>query len=207
MTRPTLVFIHGWGFTPSVWDALAAQLPEFPQQRIDMGYWGERQDVAFVDSPQILVGHSLGLLRGLKLHHHWSGWVAINGFLNFVPDCVQMTVLREMRRRLVVDPLQTLERFYALIKADDFMLKALPHVERLKEDLDFLQETRIDRSDLKQRGLVLASEKDPLVPIKASLAFATRALIEWHKGAGHLLPWQDPMWCVSHIRHYLSDFE
>ncbi len=161
-----LVFIHGWGFDAGVWDRLAEHLSDYPQRRLDLGFFPERhsgkiaflpqQKCDFIRNPvsssagnflpiekldsgsiffrpaslteekivqndvrhdvrRILIGHSLGFLHGLMQHQDWAGWVAINGFRRFTPDCVPPAALRDMRRRLSADPEETLRRFYATI--------------------------------------------------------------------------------------------
>jgi len=42
--RPTLLFLHGWGFDATSWDPLRAMLSDWPQRAIDRGYFGGRVD-------------------------------------------------------------------------------------------------------------------------------------------------------------------
>jgi len=37
--RPTLLFLHGWGFDATFWDPLRAMLSDWPQRAIDRGYF------------------------------------------------------------------------------------------------------------------------------------------------------------------------
>jgi pimeloyl-[acyl-carrier protein] methyl ester esterase len=53
-----LVFIHGWGLDATLWDGVCALLPEFEQERIDLGFFGSQEQ----DSPPPL---AVGIRGGL----------------------------------------------------------------------------------------------------------------------------------------------
>ena len=207
-----LVFIHGWGLTPAFWDGLAAKLTEFPQYRVDGGFFGNAAEMPAIDfSNAVLIGHSLGFLRGVQLSTHWAGLVAINGFARFVaaPDrigCTSGAVLRDLRRRLAADPLATLAEFHRYIGAQP--PAGMPQEDALRDGLDDLRDGDIGMAlaGVTAPSLVLAGRTDPLVPVAASadLAGGGGGALHWHESGGHVLPQADPVWCADHIRRLLA---
>ncbi len=210
-----LVFVHGWGFEASFWDPLAAFLTDYPQQRVDRGYFGSKRDLVKTNQKSVLIGHSLGFVHGLSLRQDWAGLIAINSFARFIREenkmgCVAPSVLRDMRMRLVADPAKTLGDFYGLIGAKP--PAGTPDTARLREGLDELRDTDCGASlaALDVPTLILASRDDELVPVKASEALAREAMqgrLEWHSTGNHTLPQSDPDWCALHIKRFLLSFK
>ena len=94
----------------------AALLAAVPQFRVDPGYLGRR--VCRALPGDILVGHSAGLLWGLRRRQDWAGVVAINSFDRFTTDgtgrgCVKSAALRAMQKALVRDAQNCVENFRA----------------------------------------------------------------------------------------------
>ena len=203
-----LVFIHGWGFNSDFWNGVSKFLPGFKQERIDLGFLGEGSDIPETDEPSLLIGHSLGFLKGLSLSQNWKGWIAINSFPRFITDaskagCVSLASLRDMRIRLQTDPLKTLHSFHAFIGS--VPPEGTPNPLRLREGLDALG--LLDAEQLKAdtyRSLVLASHNDPLVPLATSEALAHKKDILWHPTGGHVLPLIDPSWCANAIQSFIE---
>jgi pimeloyl-[acyl-carrier protein] methyl ester esterase len=206
-----LIFIHGWGFDASFWDELAAQLPQFRQKRIDLGFFGETANEVDDAIPSILVGHSLGFVHGMRSRKNWAGWVAINGFAHFVATptqagCVPESSLREMKEKMTKDPPRTLARFYSSIGATPPVTAAAPRIERLHEALDELLAIDLDGALRSMPGLALASRNDPLVPVAASEALAVpSARIQWHATGGHMLPQSAAPWCAEAIAGFVKE--
>ncbi len=201
-----LVFIHGWGFDASFWDALSALLPQYPQQRIDLGFFGQPSGGIESSEPSILVGHSLGFVHGIQQRPDWSGWVAINSFVSFAA-CVPSFILHQMRKRFEADPENTLRDFYRLIGA--MQSADNPNAERLLEGLDELRDGDVGDTlaALNIPNLILAARHDPLVPVGASEDLAQYGKILWHDNDGHILPQSDPVWCANAIRNFLKQHE
>lgn len=205
-----LVFIHGWGFDARFWNALALLLPQYQQERIELGFLSSRRTEKFPqDTPAILIGHSLGFIHGWQQRQDWSAWVAINSFPRFVqtetqPGCVPAAALREMRMKLVVQPEKTLQSFYKQNNAE--APQGTPDIERLREGLDELRDGDVRKilETANIPGLVLAAFNDPLVPIAVSEELGrTAQRIAWHETGGHVLPQSDPGWCAEAIRGFL----
>jgi pimeloyl-[acyl-carrier protein] methyl ester esterase len=205
-----LIFIHGWGFDARFWDPLTDRLSDIPQRRVDLGFFDALPDGMPTSDDCILIGHSLGFMHGLLQKKNWAGWVAINSFARFVPDCVPAPVLREMCRRMGVDPRATLDNFYGLIGAGAAEVPhASPNVDTLRAGLDELRDGDVTSAlrNLKVPGLVLASRNDPLVPEVASQALFDvnpSAKISWHETGGHMLPMREVAWFAQAINKFLS---
>ena len=135
-----LVFVHGWALGPEIWDFLAPLLNDVPQARVDLGYFGAPHLPA-LRTGDILVGHSAGLLWGLRQKRDWAGVVAVNSFARFCLDpqgrgCVKPAALRAMRQSLERDPqgcADTFRRSLGIAPAARAAQK-----ERLMEGLDLL---------------------------------------------------------------------
>lgn len=203
-----LVFIHGWGLSPNLWEVLATHLP-YPHQLIDLGFFGKSTGKLIDSKDNILIGHSLGFIEGIHQKQDWKAWVAINSFPRFLKTsdkigCTTASELREIRMRLTQDPETTLRNFqnYIGVKAPRGEL----NVNKLLEKLDVLRDLDIDQTltALDNPGLVLASCNDPLVPIETSEALAKDYKIRWHDTAGHNLPEGDPVWCADIIKEFIE---
>jgi pimeloyl-[acyl-carrier protein] methyl ester esterase len=205
-----LIFIHGWGFDAGFWDRLAPLLPEFGQQRIDLGFFGKKTDDVQPEE-NILVGHSLGFVHGMRNSQNWAGWVAINCFPRFVSDgdkigCVEPAVLRTMRQQLAKNPERTLTAFYELIGASQ-MVAASSDLDNLSAGLDELRDADIGgllQTNTKP-GLILAAKNDPLVPVSTSEAMAvSNKRLRWHPTGGHILPQSEAAWCAKVIEDFME---
>lgn len=200
-----LVFIHGWGFDASLWDAVSTALGDVDQVRAELGFLHGRCDMPALGPDDILVGHSLGFLFGLMGFGGWGGVIAINSFARFCGgegEAVPPAVLRAMRTSLKRDPQKTLSNFY-----QSFGLSAAPEkwdAEKLTAGLDLLKVAALPQHI--PRGLVLAAQNDPLIGFEASahLAKAMAAPFICHPSGGHLLPLTAPSWCADAIRSFLS---
>ena len=225
-----LVFIHGWGFDARFWDPLSTLLPQFPQERIDLGFFEKnclslegsnpkgfdaRRDWSTSRSEfgegSILIGHSLGFVHGLKQRQDWRGWIAINSFARFVQTpsqsgCVPAASLREMRMRFQNNPAAALQNFYQMIEA--VPPAGTPNAQRLREGLDELSDSDVvDRlQKLDVPGLALAGRKDPLVPVPISETLGRMAKdgLMMHDKAGHLLAQSHPGWCAEAIAGFIA---
>lgn len=205
-----LVFIHGWGFDAGFWDGLLPLLPEFEQQRVDLGFYGERS-AGSAAVGNILVGHSLGFVHGMRDSQNWAGWVAINSFPRFLninnkAGCVEPAVLRSMRQQLAKNAERTLAAFHRSVGATR-TAAVPPRLDNLSGGLDELRDA--DIGDLLETntkpGLILAAKNDPLVPIETSEAMAaSNTSLHWHPAGGHLLPQSDAAWCAKAIKDFIK---
>jgi len=207
-----LVLIHGWGFDAHVWDALGERLADYPQIKVNLGFFSTHKTPVFSEDGRVLIGHSFGLVHGLTQWHNWRGWIAINSFTRFVTTesrigCVPAAQLRDMRARLQKNPSETLYSFYRMINATPHI--GIPNVERLTAALDELRDA--DVKDTLEKfdvpGLVLAGSEDPLVPSAASeelgqLAKDGGLLVS--RGGNHMLPQARPAWCALAIADFLK---
>ena len=202
-----LILVHGWAFDAGFWNGMVPLLSDYDMTCVDAGYFGFPVVWPQPTEDDILVGHSLGFVRGMTEGSHWKAWIAINSFTRFIgsPDagqagCVAPAALRRLRRDVGVDATQALQGFYQNIGAS-CVPQHQPDTEYLCAGLDMLRDRNLDSNqNLLRPGLVIAARHDPLVPVEASLALATPARgIVWHEEGGHCLPQTHAAFCADAI--------
>lgn len=118
-----VITYHGWGFDPSIWQALQEELEPFVNfKAADRGYFSDSYYPSWdqsSESEKLLLVHSYGL--------HWCDpevlqqadhLVIIAGFLNFHPHAEEKEhkrsklFLRKMQSQFVDSPDKVLEKFY-----------------------------------------------------------------------------------------------
>ena len=204
-------FVHGWGFEPSLWDALAAHLPGLDPRLADRGYFGSAGASA-PDEPSIWITHSLGTMLALgAIAPTCRAMVAINGFDRFAGGegfpGVAPRVLDRMAARLDKDPAGTVHDFRMRCGAN----APVDSVERepLARDLDVLRkgDCRAASAVLEIPLLSLQGGTDPILPaplIAQALHDCPGASHEVHPAAGHLLPLEQPEWCADRIAGFVE---
>ncbi len=200
---PTLVLVHGWGFTPSVWDDVALRLTG-PVLRVDLGFGG-RPQVPAVERP-LVIGHSMGFAWALAhLPQPWAGAIAINGFARFTrsadfPEGVPPRLMERMLARFDAEPRTV---------ATDFLNRcgvAAPDLDGLDpaplgKALAWLAacDQRAALAALTCPLLALAGARDPIVPESMCRAAFAGRVVDIHANAGHLLPLTHADWVARHI--------
>ena len=206
-----LVFVHGWALGPEMWDWLGPLLGDHAQIRVDLGYFGALRQPDFLPG-DILVGHSAGLLWGLKTRADWAGAVAINGFSRFAQDargrgCVKPAALRAMQKSLTLDADACVTRFRASIDAPPAQApaQAAPLAEGLALLRDFDAAPALGNSPC----LVVAARDDALVPPgeAENLAQAASGRLALSGSGGHGLPWTAAEFCAGRIEDFLRAHE
>jgi pimeloyl-[acyl-carrier protein] methyl ester esterase len=201
-----LVLVHGWALGPEIWDALTPLLPA-PKIRVDLGFFGA-PDIPALQSGDILVGHSAGLLWGLRQRGDWAGAVAINSFARFCHDssgegCVPPAALRAMRKALERDAVTAADSF----RADLGLAPAAANAEkkRLMDGLDLLRDFDATPFAGGRPTLALGAENDALAPPAAArrLADVSGGTLALSATGGHGLPWTHPEFCAENIAAFL----
>jgi pimeloyl-[acyl-carrier protein] methyl ester esterase len=197
---PVYVFVHGWGFGAAFWAPMRAQFAPQDTLAWDLGFFGVTQCPELPEGRKVIaVGHSLG---GLWLLHEkpfaWDRLVAVNGFSCFArrgdfAAGVAPRVLGRMRAQVGDAPEAVLAAFYGQLGYKG-PVPLGANGTRLADGLAALEDW--DERPA-QPDLALCGEADPLVSREMSAACFER--IVWHKG-GHLLPAEDPEWCVARLR-------
>jgi pimeloyl-[acyl-carrier protein] methyl ester esterase len=205
-----LALIHGWALGPEIWDALAPFLAA-PQVRFDLGFFGA-PDLPPLQSGDILVGHSAGLLWGLRQRGDWAGVVAINSFARFCLDssgegCVPPAALRAMRQGLERDETACADSFRATLGLAPSAAKA--QKERLMDGLDLLRDFDATPFAGGRPTLVLGAEDDALAPPAAArrLAEISGGTLALRETGAHGLPWTAPEFCADKINAFLRAHE
>lgn len=210
MNRPApkmhFVFVHGWGFGPSIWRDVIGNIENAEITLVDLGFisGGPEAAAAWPDDA-IGIGHSLGLLwllhrAGEEGGRAFRGLVSIQGFDRFCPYIPPKRVAF-MRRGLRRDSGQTLHAFWRGCGTEPFASPDALNVERLDEGLCWLMEwdeTKA-RAELACPTLALASRDDAIVPGAMSAAVWGSDNIRWSDTGGHVLPLKHPQWCARHV--------
>ncbi len=202
----TPVFVHGWGFGPSVWDGVRARLPD-PGLAVDLGFFGPEVLPALPAGPLLAVGHSYGVLWLLKRRPFaWAGLVSVNGFARFPEASDYPGVPARQLARMI----QRFGQDGAAVTAD--FMRRIGHAPPAFEaaDTQRLGEALQNLADWDERGaqagpvLALAGGADPLVTEAMSRA-AWGGGLRLLPQAGHLLPLTDPDWCAEMIGAFAKD--
>ena len=213
-----LVFEHGWGFDAGVWDGVIALLPGFACVVADRGYFGAAV-VPRVDGECVLVAHSHGVMRGLRVigkplrgaGNLCRGMVALGGFDRFVagPDVagIPARVLDRMLARLANAPEAVVAEFRQRCGWDGPF--GAVDVAWLEADLRDLREGDCRREAAAFGGpiLSLAGADDPILPQALRdgvFAGAARAERRGVAGAGHLLPLTHAELCAAAIAEFVE---
>nr|WP_167668880.1 methyltransferase domain-containing protein [Allopusillimonas soli] len=210
MARPTLLFVHGWGFDSAFWQPLCDALSDWPQAMLDLGYFdGHAPQPDLPEGPLVCIGHSFGFMHALGLAPEQAvAWISINGFPRFsasqsFPEGVAPRLIQRMIRRMETHPAEVVDTFRQRCAAGPAMRK--PNADTLRRDLLRLlnEDRRADLGSLGRPLLALASEDDEVVPPSMTRAAFEPALLRWHVDGGHLLPRSDAQWCALRIREFL----
>ncbi len=199
----TLVFAHGWGSGPFVWQKILSEFSDYDVHVIDMGFLG-KEDLTMPDGPFIGIGHSLGGMWLLKNYpDQMTGFVSIASFNCFHKHTAQH-ILSKMQKNVIKDTAAQLKDFwhYAGMKQpkDIMNLKPLKLLEGLKS-LSKWQADIPDKLPIK----VLASRNDHIVPPKMTVDIWESYGISWLDTGGHMLPITESQWCVAQIKEFLKD--
>ena len=205
----SLLFCHGWAFTPAFWEPLAERLPELAQMRDNAGYFGPAA-APEPRAPCLAITHSFGTMRLLAAPPPGLvGLVAIAGFDRFAAarefTGVAPRVLDRMIGAFAQVPETVLADFHALIGST--MPTGKRNTERLHADLLALRDgdMRYCAATLGVPILSLQGAHDPLLGTgmrESVFAAAPRVMRRTHPLAGHLLPIEDPDWCADAIRAF-----
>jgi pimeloyl-[acyl-carrier protein] methyl ester esterase len=200
------VFVHGWGFSATLWRGVVGLLRTSEVTLVDLGFIaGGALPANIWPKDAIAVGHSLGLLW--LLHRagdagsvSFRALVSIQGFDRFCPT-IPASRVAGMRRALRRDAHQTLQAFWRGCGTDDFASSEALNTERLDAGLGWLMdwdETNI-RAKLGCPTLALAARDDAVVPAAMSAAIWGADNIRWSQTGGHVLPLKYPEWCARHV--------
>lgn len=195
--------LHGWGFDATLWDAVAALLPEFDCVADDRGYFGEPVSPG---GAELVVGHSLGALRALlDPPAGCRAIVAINGFDCFAarpdfPAGVPVRVLDRMVARLRTDADGVVSEFRMRCGTGRALSPA--RSTALAHDLAALRDADGRGKWAGPLALLSGSDDPILAPAHIAACFADRADAERSvaAGHGHLLPLTAPDLCATAIR-------
>jgi len=197
MSKPQIIYVHGWGLDKSFWDPLINTLP-YKSRSLNLGYIGEKETNPS-DQKSIYVTHSLGTMWALKNHAaHISTLIAINGFYNFKPFSDSRT-LRAIKQGLIKNTSAQMKNFFKTAQ-----IKTNPqnfNTNRLIKDLDMLA-TGDETASLKALScpvFSLIGESDPILALKLCEKEWLGYDVKICQQGGHALPITHIDWCAEHI--------
>jgi pimeloyl-[acyl-carrier protein] methyl ester esterase len=204
-----LLFVHGWGFDSSLWDALTSHFPDCGFW--ERGYFGEAAEPALAE-PFLAVTHSFGAMRFLgATQPGCRGIVAINGFDRFTSTedfpGVASRIVERMIARLRSAPRFVVAEFRQRCGSD-------APFGAIDEDLLFADLIALRDTDCREAAascglpiLSLQGASDPILPCAMRAAvFASSARCErlLHPTGGHLLPLDEPGYCAEVICAFME---
>ncbi|WP_243359552.1 alpha/beta fold hydrolase [Fundidesulfovibrio terrae] len=207
MSRPRIVFVHGWAFGPSFWEPLRAGLADYPSTTVDLGFFGP-EALVLPEGSFVGVGHSLGVLWLLRhAAPRMRALASLGGFARFA---VPAGPVRAMRRGLSRDATAVLTAFYRTCglapERSPSMAGARP--ERLAEGLDWLLGWDETASLAAFPGplLALAAPDDAVVPETLSRSSFPQglAVLPGFPGGGHAFPATRAQECAQAVRAFLE---
>lgn len=190
-----VIFVHGWGFEPTLWNDVITRLEGIEPLCIDLA-----NPPASLPDNAIAVGHSLGSLWLLKQNKPFKGFVSINGF-----DCFHehgdTRATKAMQRNLRNNPEQQLRDFYTACGVSDY-----PGLYKdwLHDGLKWLL-TWDGQNQLECLTMALAARDDLIVSPDMSTAIWDRTELHWTDLGGHVLPLTKPDWCVDKLQEFIHD--
>lgn len=124
-----IVCLHGWGYQPSIWQALAAEMPAYSVQMPELyceaphlDAWVERL-APRIPEQSLILGWSLGTMLALALAHRYPKKVRQLVLIGSTPKFVSSDtwahglsadVVTQFQNDFARQPLKTLKRFLAL---------------------------------------------------------------------------------------------
>lgn len=198
-----LVFVHGWGSAPFVWNELKPHFDQYDCHFVNLGFIGEEN----IDIPKgkfIGIGHSLGGLWLLKNYpEQMSGFISIASF-NCFHKHIGQNVLTKMQANVVKDTTAQIKYFWhhaGLDQPEGFMnLNPLKLIEGLKW-LSKWESFPPKNLPVK----ILACRNDQIVPEEMTSDLWKDFSIEWINEGGHILPVTQSRWCTDHIKKFIDD--
>lgn len=226
-----LVFLHGWGYGPFVWEAWTAASADRPVVLLDAGYFGPQQ-LEIPDNPDgwVGIGHSQGFARLLEMNLPWRGLVGLCGFLRFCrlpgqpdrPGGTSPELLDAMLARLDQDPADVLRRFTRRCgqQADCPEPPQGEGLQRLREGLLYLRGLDLPTPERATPTLLVHARDDRIVPLELAQEAQSRlsdtrpdtrpgarpgARLEVFETGGHVLPFTRTADCLRTVREFLHE--
>lgn len=205
-----LVFVHGWGFGPTVWDGVRNHFTDFQTSCLDLGFFGE-PNTEIKGQNIVFVTHSMGLSWLLNNYNGpIKGLVSINGFTKFCrganwPDAIAPIMLRRMIKQFEKDPETVWHDFMVKSGHDNPLYPKGANEERLLLGLRNLMDGDVREAFISCPcpKLVLASRQDLIVPESLSKS-SFGSQLEWYDQANHLLPLSHASSISARIRSFVE---
>lgn len=208
-----IVLLHGWGFSPAIWDGLRDALGDrttlAPDLNAGPAKLALRADALAPTLPDasVLLGWSLGALLAMSIArrhpHKVAGLCLIGATPRFVrnadwPHGLDADIVAEFGRGFAARPQRILQRFLALqLLGDSGRVSLQPRLDAslcdtatpgLAEGLRILADSDLRESLPQQASLLIHGSQDALMPVEAARwlhAHLPAAKFVEVAGAGH----------------------
>lgn len=208
--KERLIFVHGWGCSPSIWDQTIENLPEFDCQTINLGFIGKntsRTSANIADTnlePSIYITHSLGTMWALKFKKlSMKAFIAINGFSCFKSFTTPKT-LKRMQLKLKRAPQIQMQEFYDTTKlpvSEDL------NIEDLNTGLEWLMNWDLteELKDLTCSVKSIYGDIDPILDLAQMQSHWSDYNSHIVEKGGHNLPLTNAQDCATIIKSIAHD--
>lgn len=200
-----LVFVHGWGSNPFVWNEITPYFKDYECHLVNLGFIGE-ENIDIPESQFVGIGHSLGGLWLLKHYpEQMAGFISIASFTCFHQH-ISQNILEKMQKNVAKDIATQLKDFWHRAGLDQ--PKGFINLNPLKliDGLKWLSQWQVEiPKNLPTK--ILACRNDQIVPEKMSEKLWQNFSIEWIDKGGHILPLTQPKWCVENIKNFINDLK
>ena len=164
------IFCHGFGFNYHFWDNLASYFVNGKCTFLDLGYFKEPSYcIDTLEGEIIGVGHSLGVLKLLKLQERFDCLIGLNGFVNFLGNDLCMRNKRQLeleilKKNFQKNPRITLKNFYKRCGVSSFTQFAKLEELDLEAVMSDLELLTLNFAPPSIPMLIIAAKNDVIVP-------------------------------------------
>lgn len=193
-----LVFVHGWGFGPDIWQPLCSHLADHNHTLVNLEFIDGFEETTEMPDNPIVIGHSLGVLWALEYIKAPKALISIAGFKHF-PNPV---AAKAMKRRLKIDTNGQMQDFWQTCNSPLTYDANRLNQPRLSEGLDWLITKNMAAQKINCPVLPLAAKNDNI--ILKTTTIETWNDVRWSDDGGHMLPLTQTTWCAGEIEGFIN---
>lgn len=216
--KDCFIFSHGWGLTAQFWENLKPYFTDCNCVFLDHGYFGEMLLSPLLgggarEANFIGIGHSLGLIKLLKLNIKFKALVSLQGFINFLGSQPNLREQRQLelqalKEHFSTNPEKTLRSLHKKcgIDQEDLFDFTNINLEKLTQDFPFFEQIFVLPPDIPL--LVLAAKNDRVVSpelINDNFLEQKQVKMVLQAKGRHGLGYQESHFIYEQIRGFLDE--